>query len=159
MTVVGRSGSRISVRNDVIIRHMKTPNAHTALSPKESAQIIETLRANGVRYALIFGSAARGALGFDSDLDIAVSGDQVLSSEERYRLIGVLAAACGRPIDLVDLRSARGAVFAKALEGRELFCDSIRAKGDALYRRASVIEEDLEVSRKTFALARGRMFA
>jgi len=130
----------------------------TALSSQELARITEVLRANGIRYALIFGSAAEDALGFDSDLDLAVSADQVLSSEQRFRLIEALASACGRPIDLVDLRSARGGIFAKALRGRELFCDSLRAKAAALYRRASLIEEDLDVSRRSFAAAQARMF-
>ncbi|MGH8672767.1 MAG: nucleotidyltransferase domain-containing protein, partial [Burkholderiales bacterium] len=93
-----------------------------------------------------------------SDLDVAVSADRPLSVTQRFGLIEALAAACGRPIDLVDLRSARGTVFAQALQGRELFCDSIRTKGEALYRRASLIEEDLNVARASFALARPRMF-
>lgn len=132
--------------------------ARRALTPMETKRIVDALRAHGVRYALIFGSAARDALAADSDLDIAVSADRVLSSAQRHGLMEAVAAACGRPIDLVDLRSARGTVFAKALQGRELFCDSIGAKGDALYRRASLIEEDLAAARTTFAAARTRMF-
>lgn len=132
--------------------------ARRALTPMETTRIVEALRAHGVRYALIFGSAARDALAADSDLDIAVSADRVLSSAQRHGLMEAVVAACGRPIDLVDLRSARGTVFAKALQGRELFCDSIGAKGDALYRRASLIEEDLAAARTSFEAARTRMF-
>ena len=133
-------------------------SARHALTPRETARIVEALRANGVGYALIFGSAARDALGADSDLDIAVSAERALSSAQRRSLMEALAVACGRPIDLVDLRSARGTVFAKALQGRELFCDSIRVKGEALYRRASLIEEDLAAARAAFSAARTRMF-
>jgi len=129
------------------------------LTATENARIVSALRAHGVRYALVFGSAARDALSADSDLDLAVSADRPLSSAQRHALIGALAAACGRPIDLVDLRSARGTVFAKALQGRELYCDSTAAKGDALYRRASLIEEDLAAARAAFATARTRMFS
>jgi predicted nucleotidyltransferase len=136
---------------------MNAPS-RTALTPAETTRVVETLRAHGVRYALVFGSASRDAMGPDSDLDIALSADQPLSSAQRFGLIEALAAACGRPIDLVDLRAARGTVFAKALQGRELFCDSIRAKGEAMYRRASLVEEDLNVARASFALARPRMF-
>ena len=132
--------------------------ARRALTPMETTRIVQALRANGVRYALIFGSAARDALAADSDLDIAVSAERALSSAQRHALIEAVAAACGRPIDLVDLRSARSTVFAKALQGRELFCDSVRAKGDAFYRRASLIEEDLAAARTSFATARTRMF-
>ncbi|MDA8109639.1 MAG: nucleotidyltransferase domain-containing protein [Betaproteobacteria bacterium] len=129
-----------------------------SLSTAERARVIEALRAHGVVYALLFGSAARAELAYDSDIDVAVSAPGPLSGAQRYRLIGALAAATGRPIDLLDLRTARGAVFARALRGTELFCDSVRAKGDALYRRLTLIEEDLNDSRRSFAMARAEMF-
>lgn len=130
----------------------------SGLTREETERIVNALRAHGVRYALVFGSAARDALTADSDLDVAVSMDEPMSSAQRIQLIGALATACGRPIDLVDLRSARGTVFARALQGRELFCDSIRAKGEAFYRRVSLIDEDIVAARESFALARPRMF-
>lgn len=48
------------------------------------------------------GPAAR----FDSDVDIAVAADRALSAGEKLALIGRLAERLGRPIDLIDLRSA-----------------------------------------------------
>ena len=129
-----------------------------AISAVERRQIIQVLRSQGVLYALLFGSAARGELGFESDVDIAVSGDRTLSSKERYALISSLAAVMKRPIDLIDLRAARGILFVRALQGEELFCDSLRVKGEALFRRLSLVEEDLVFAKRSFDMARQRMF-
>jgi len=68
--------------------------AHRALTPMETTRIVEALRANGVRYALVFGSAARDALGAESDLDIAVTAARPLSGMQCFHLIEALAAAC-----------------------------------------------------------------
>lgn len=131
---------------------------NSALSRADIERVIRVLRGHGIAYALLFGSSARDALAFDSDIDVAVSAAGRLTGEQRYRLIGELASVTGRPIDLIDLKTARGALFAHALRGRELFCDSVRVKGETLYRRVSLVEEDLEYSRRTFAMAQPRMF-
>jgi len=49
--------------------------------------------------------ASRRALS-DGDVDIAVAADHVLSTDEKLALIGRLAERLGRPIDLIDLRTA-----------------------------------------------------
>lgn len=59
-----------------------------------------------VELAIVFGSAATGTDGFESDLDIAVSAAEPLSAQDKIELIEDLAEAVGRPIDLVDLRCA-----------------------------------------------------
>lgn len=128
------------------------------LSPAELDQLIQVLRSNRVIYALIFGSAARGEMGFESDVDIAISGDHALSSDEKYTLISSLAAVVRRPIDLVDLRTARGVLSVRALQGEELFCDSLRVKGEILFRRLSLVEEDLGYAKRSFDLAQQKMF-
>jgi len=128
------------------------------LDQHELQNLIAALRRCGVLYAVLFGSAARGDLRADSDIDIAVAAQGPLASETRYRITQAIAAIGGRPVDLVDLRTARGVVLARALQGRELFCDSVRAKGDALFRRVSVAEEDIAYAKKSFALARPGMF-
>ena len=128
------------------------------LSAEQRERIVEVLRAAGVLYALIFGSGARGRLRTDSDLDIAVAAERPVASDARYELISRLAGVVKRPIDLVDLKAARGAGFARALQGDELFCDSARAKGEALYRRVSLVAEDLEFAKRSFAMARSSMF-
>lgn len=57
----------------------------------------------GIRQAWLFGSAATDDPGFDSDLDIAVQMSRPLDLPTRLHLTDLLAAAFGRPIDLIDL--------------------------------------------------------
>ena len=109
-------------------------------------------------YALLFGSAAESQLKFDSDIDVAVAAEGALSAETKVRLVSRLAAITKRPIDLIDLKTARGLVFAKALQGEQILCDSMKAKGEAQYRRVSLIDEDLNFARRSFALAQPAMF-
>lgn len=60
-----------------------------------------------IRLGLVFGSVAHGDAGPESDLDLAVaSGRQPLDPDTKRRLIEELAAATGRPVDLVDLVTA-----------------------------------------------------
>src|SRR3990172_6807403 len=56
--------------------------------------------------AVFFGSMAGLRARSDSDVDIAVAADHVLSADEKLALIGRLAERPGRPIDLIDLRTA-----------------------------------------------------
>lgn len=130
----------------------------TLLKQRDLQGLVDALRRSGVVYAVLFGSAARGELRADSDIDIAVAAEGPLSSEMRYGIIDAISGISGRPIDLVDLKTARGVLLARALQGRELFCDSVRAKGDALFRRVSVAEEDIAYAKKSFSMARPRMF-
>lgn len=70
----------------------------------EMRQLIEqavlALKAAGAREVYLFGSAARGQLREDSDVDLAVSG---LPPELFYRAGGQAEDALGRPLDLIDL--------------------------------------------------------
>ena len=58
---------------------------------------------SGLELAFVFGSAARGTAHDDSDLDIAVQAAHPLSAAQKMALIGDLAVATGRPVDLIDL--------------------------------------------------------
>jgi uncharacterized protein len=58
----------------------------------------------GVRMAILFGSLAKGHATPESDLDLAVSMAGSLTTETKMALIGDLAGALGRPVDLLDLR-------------------------------------------------------
>jgi predicted nucleotidyltransferase len=90
-------------------------------------ELLRTLRATlrtepNVRLAVMIGSAARGRLRADSDIDLLVA----LADDDRRRvdaLRGRLERAAGRPVDLVSLASAaaRPLLFHDALtEGRVL---------------------------------------
>jgi len=78
---------------------------------------------SGVRLALVFGSVAAGVERPNSDLDIAVWAEETLAASRRYALIERLGGIAGRPVDLVDLRSA-GLLVCRAavLEGEVVFC-------------------------------------
>lgn len=60
----------------------------------------------GIRLAILFGSLASGRATPQSDLDLAVLMGAPLSAETRMDLTGILAEMTGRPIDLIDLRTA-----------------------------------------------------
>jgi predicted nucleotidyltransferase len=67
----------------------------------------EALRTErGVRLAVLVGSAARGELGEQSDVDLLV---ELINGgwRERDRLAERLSRATGRPVDLVSLEAAR----------------------------------------------------
>ncbi len=70
----------------------------------EMKQLIEraaqALKAAGAREVYLFGSAARGQMREDSDIDLAVSG---LPPELFYRAGAVAEDTLGRSLDLVDL--------------------------------------------------------
>ena len=60
---------------------------------------------NRIVLAVLFGSMADRCARFDSDVDIAVAADRVLSAEQKMTLIGQLAERLGRPVDLIDLQT------------------------------------------------------
>jgi predicted nucleotidyltransferase len=71
---------------------------------KELGPLIEkaaaALKAAGAREVYVFGSASKGKLHPNSDVDIAVSG---LPPEVFFRAMGKASPALGRPVDLIDL--------------------------------------------------------
>lgn len=76
-----------------------------------------------VQAALVFGSFARGATGFDSDLDVAVLSRAPLDSAQTADLIEALAARFGRPVDVIDLSVQHGAIAREAItQGDLVFC-------------------------------------
>lgn len=77
--------------------------------------------------AVLFGSLARNAANFDSDLDIAVRADRPLDADEKMRLIMDLAEAIGRPVDVVDLSTVGEPLLGQIMTGgRRLLGDDAR---------------------------------
>ncbi len=77
--------------------------------------------------AVLFGSLARNAANFDSDLDIAVRADRPLDADEKMRLIMDLAEAIGRPVDVVDLSTVGEPLLGQIVTGgRRLLGDDAR---------------------------------
>lgn len=61
---------------------------------------VAALKAAGAREVYLFGSAAKGIMRENSDVDLAVSG---LPPEVFFRAMAQASRALGRPLDLVDL--------------------------------------------------------
>ena len=88
-----------------------------------SSEILTALQLiNGLELAAVFGSVAQGNARADSDLDIAIRYAAPLNADEKLTLIRALGAASGRPVDLIDLRTAGPIVARQALtRGKRLF--------------------------------------
>jgi predicted nucleotidyltransferase len=72
--------------------------------------------------ALVFGSVAQGRQRADSDLDIAVAANQVLTATEKMDIIAALAERTGRPVDLIDLKVVAEPLLGQIVRhGRRLF--------------------------------------
>ena len=69
-----------------------------------------------LQLAVVFGSFADGRQSPHSDLDIAVALNQTMSVAQHIDTIGNLAVATGRPIDLIDLRSAGEALLGQIMQ-------------------------------------------
>jgi predicted nucleotidyltransferase len=70
----------------------------------------------GIRQAVVFGSVASGKANLGSDLDIAIEAERPLSAAQKMRLIEDLAAAIGRPVDLIDLKTAGEPLLGQILQ-------------------------------------------
>lgn len=70
-----------------------------------------------IRLGIIFGSVANGGARLYSDLDIALLADAVLDSARRSQLIAAMARLSGRPVDLIDLKTAGIPVSRSAVLG------------------------------------------
>lgn len=108
------------------------------------AELREILKTHsGLRQAIVFGSVAAGNAGPDSDLDIAVEADRALRPADKTRLIEALAAATGRPVDLIDLRNAGGPLLGQILSRGHRILGS-DADYAALLRRHLFDEADFQ---------------
>lgn len=75
-----------------------------------------------LRMAVLFGSLAAGRGHPDSDIDLAVDAGRALSAAERMHLIGEVAEATGRPVDLIDLHVVGEPLLGQILKwGRRIF--------------------------------------
>ena len=72
--------------------------------------------------AYLFGSAARGQMLADSDIDVAIDIGRALSATECWNAMQHLAVRAGRDVDLVDFRTASDVLRHQVLTtGRRLF--------------------------------------
>lgn len=108
----------------------------TANAPKALARLAELLAAEqDVDVAVVFGSAATDTLRNDSDVDVAVLTRRPLSAARKRSLIESIAAATGRPVDLVDLRTAGVHLTGVILRtGKRVVCRKERLWADLVTR-------------------------
>ena len=97
-----------------------------------------------VLLAIVFGSVARGEAGLGSDADVGVLMRGPMTSERREALIRALAAATGRPVDLIDLREAGVPLLRTILrEGRTLVSRDRVARDRLVSRMLADVEDFL----------------
>lgn len=77
-------------------------NAHPANASLAHAATVLAAHPE-IKLAIVYGSAARGQAGPNSDIDVAVKADRPLTAQQSMALIEDLATATGRPVDLIDL--------------------------------------------------------
>lgn len=109
-----------------------------------------------VKLAVLFGSLAEGRAGPLSDVDLAVAGAEPLSADQRVALIEALAAATGRPIDLVDLHTCGVTVRAQALTRGQLLQNRDPSLRAALVSRMLFDEADFVPYRQRILRERRR---
>lgn len=110
-------------RHGRVVAYLVAPKDFAAAPEPMEDKLAGRLREAGVVYAAVFGSVARGEARADSDIDVAVSFGKPMSADLRMAMIGIVAAVSGRSADLIDLEAAGGLVLARALGGREIYCD------------------------------------
>jgi predicted nucleotidyltransferase len=92
--------------------------------------------------AILFGSLVRGNTRSDSDLDLAVLADRPLAPQTRIDLVGDLALAFGRPVDLIDLSRTHGPLLRQIMtQGKLILCKD-RTQYAELIRRLVYEEAD-----------------
>jgi predicted nucleotidyltransferase len=105
------------------------------LTPGKLAALRAALEGEpAVRLAYLFGSAARGDEGPDSDVDVAVWLAEAVGLVELGALGERLGGAVGGRIDLVDLRAAP-----------PLLCRQVAAEGEPVLVRDALLRFDFEL--------------
>ena len=118
------------------------------ITPEGSATVqaaIEQVLARhpSIVVAILFGSPATDRSRNDSDLDLAVASATPLDPQIRIQLIEELAAALGRPVDLIDLTQNHGPLLQQILtKGRLIICTDRTRYADLLLR---VVYEETDV--------------
>jgi predicted nucleotidyltransferase len=93
--------------------------------------------------AYVFGSVSNCTAKPNSDLDIAVMPLQPITAESKMALIKDLAEISGRPIDIVDLSTANGAILKQALTTGRRLANNNNTKNAEAFSRMLAYETDL----------------
>jgi predicted nucleotidyltransferase len=63
-------------------------------------RVVTVLKGSGAQAVFMFGSAVKGTLRDDSDIDLAVSG---LPPDQFFKVFGIVSELSARPLQLIDL--------------------------------------------------------
>lgn len=72
-------------------------------------------RVDGLKLAIIYGSAATNTMRRGSDIDIAVLFEHAMDAVEKFELKGILEQALLREVDLIDLSELSGTILKQVL--------------------------------------------
>lgn len=112
-------------------------------------QVAETLAPHSeIQLAFVFGSAARGTLRPDSDVDVAVLAAGRLSPEARLELMAELSLAVKREVDLIDLSMAWGLILRQVLTTGTLALKRSDTAHAMLLKRMLFDQADMEPLRQ-----------
>jgi len=76
--------------------------------------------------AILFGSLASGNERFESDVDLAIQLDHVMTADEKQNFIEDIALITGRAVDLIDLKTVGQALLGQILQyGKRLVGDDV----------------------------------
>lgn len=101
-------------------------------------QLFAALEKRGdVRLAYLFGSLARGTARPDSDVDVALSLGRSMTTAEKIDLIGSIGALLGRPVDLIDMEIASGAILGAVFQEGVRLIDDVNVRERAIANRAN----------------------
>ena len=120
------------------------------LPPEELTSAIRTVLANtaGVRFAMLFGSIARGTATQDSDVDLAVDAKHDV---DLPKLAADLSLALGREVDLVALRTAGVPLLGELIRDGVVVFEGVRHAASTWRARTL---SDLEVDGPWYARMR-----
>ncbi|MEZ5660901.1 MAG: type II toxin-antitoxin system prevent-host-death family antitoxin [Burkholderiaceae bacterium] len=144
-------------RHGRLVAYVVAPSQLGQQSVSVPERLAARLTALGARYATLFGSVAAGTARPDSDIDIAVSFGKPMTSDLRTALIGLVTDEAGRPVDLIDLETADGLLFIRAMAGTELVCNSPQTRARML-ERLLVAEDDALSARAAARTVRAKLF-
>lgn len=145
-------------RHGRVVAYLVAPREFATAPERMEDRLASRLRDAGVVYATVFGSLARGQARADSDIDVAVSFGKPMSSDLHMAVIGIAAAASGRSADVIDLETAGGLILARALGGREIYCDAVATRQRMIAKVQRAEDERLSAAIAVRA-ARDRLFA
>lgn len=104
-----------------------------------------------IRVAIVFGSVARGSADQNSDVDVAIQAAEPMNAEEKLQLIGELAAATGRPVDLIDLSTVGEPLLGQILKHGRMIRGTTADRARLMQRHVYALEDFMPYVERTLA--------